>query len=277
MQTLTILQALWSMQALRGAPQERSLEDNIARIKGAGFGGFSSMWDDEAVARRAAGLARAEGLIVEGVLLPTSVEAMLPALDWGSKYGLHHLNVQLNMRPRRFEEAVAILHKLLDVTRQADFPVYVETHRGRLTNDLLVTLDLLDAVPEVRLLADLSHYVVAREVELPVSAEIDAQIEAILARSWAFHGRVAGSGQVQLPLSYPHSRPWIDQFAAWWARGFASWRRRADASAELTFTCELGPQPYAIPGPDGQDLTDRWQESLAMRDLVRGIWQRGAA
>ena len=42
----------------------------------------------------------------------------------------------------------------------------------------------------------------------------------------------------------------------------------------LTFLCELGPPSYAITGPDGTELSDRWQDALVMKDMVRALWQR---
>ena len=276
MQKLLVLQSLWAMQNLRNTPVDRSLEENIALIRQAGFDGISTMWHDDATASASAAAAQAEGLIMEGTCLPTDLDQVQPALERGVTHGLHHLNLQLDMRPRSFAEAVEILGRLEAMTAQVDFPVYVETHRGRLTNDLLFTLDLLDALPNLRLLGDLSHYVVAREVELPVSDETEQQINQVLDRVWAFHGRVAGSGQVQLPISFPQHKPYLDLFASWWARGFASWRKRAGADDELSYVCELGPQPYyAISGADSRDLTDRWDESLMLQTLVRDIWAKG--
>ena len=42
----------------------------------------------------------------------------------------------------------------------------------------------------------------------------------------------------------------------------------------LTFLCELGPPPYAITGPDGAELSDRWEDALMMKDMIRALWQR---
>jgi hypothetical protein len=79
----------------------------------------------------------------------------------------------------------------------------IETHRNRMTTDLYAMLHILDRLPALRLTADLSHYVVGREFEWPISRENHAYIKRILDNSWALHGRAPSREQIQLQLSFP--------------------------------------------------------------------------
>ncbi|MGB5511111.1 MAG: hypothetical protein WBM87_05325, partial [Woeseiaceae bacterium] len=147
-----------------------------------------------------------------------------------------------------------------------------ETHRDGLLNDLYFTLQLMDLVPEMRLCADLSHFVVDRELRAPVPARDQEYISTVLRRSDCFQGRVASREQVQIQIGFPQHQQWVEIFKGWWREGMRAWRQRSAADATLVFLCELGPPPYAITDGNQRELSDRWQESLQIRDWVRAIW-----
>jgi hypothetical protein len=271
-QQLLILQSLWAMERAHPEDPERPLEEKLKMILEAGYDGFGVTLTEPETARRVGEVARNEGKIVEGLWFPKTVDDLKPGLERAAAIGVHHLNIQPDVRPRRLEESLRILEGWQRLAEEVDFPVYIETHRDRLTNDLLVTLDILDRLPELKLLADLSHYVVAREMAWPIDVVRHEMIRRVLDAAWAFHGRVASSEQVQVELSFPQHRKWLELFLDWWTYGFRSWRERAGPDDVLTFVCELGPQPYAISDRRGRDSTDRWAEALTMRDLVRAKW-----
>ncbi|HYC24586.1 MAG TPA: sugar phosphate isomerase/epimerase [Roseiarcus sp.] len=276
MQTISIFQSLWAMERRHGDGFERSLEENVVMIHGAGFAGVSADYRDRDFVRRLSALLRAGGMRAEGQCFPKTVDELKPVLDIAAEFGVHHIDIQPDVRPRRLQECIPLIEGWRRLSDEVDFPVYIETHRDRMTTDLYFTLDLLDCFPDLKLLADLSHFLVGREFAWPVSPENHAMIRRILDHSWAFHGRVASREQVQIEISFPHHRMWFDLFLDWWDYGFRNWRQRAGADDDLAFTCELGPKPYAITGRDGEDTTDRWAEALLMKKEIEQLWRKTA-
>ncbi|WP_368517739.1 sugar phosphate isomerase/epimerase family protein [Rhizobium sp.] len=274
MQNLLIFQSLWSMERRSARYPELSLEESIDKIAAACFDGVSAHWSDRNFVSRVAGLLKQHGLRAEGQCFPKTVDDLKPVLEIAAEYDVHHICLQPDVRLRRLEDCIPLLEGWQRLAEEAGIDVWIETHRDRMTTDLFFTLDLLDRLPNLRLLGDISHFLVGREFAWPVSDENHALIHRILDSSWAFHGRVASREQVQIEISFPHHRPWVDLFLGWWEYGFKSWRKRADKDATLAFTCELGPKPYAITGRDGEDTTDRWEESLLMKREIHDLWAR---
>jgi hypothetical protein len=213
-------------------------------------------------------------MIWQAQCYPTNVDDLKPVLELVARLGADHVNLQPNVRPQRIEPCIALLDGWRRLADQAGVAVHVETHRDRMTTDLFFTLQLLDCFPDLRLTADVSHYLVGREFAWPVDDVNHAMIHRILDQSWAIHGRIASREQVQISLGFPQHAGWVELFMGWWEYAIRSWRKRAGPDAILTFLCELGPPPYAITGPDGAELSDRWRDALAMKQMIRALWQR---
>lgn len=203
---------------------------------------------------------------------PRSSDDMVPLLDFAVEMGACQANVISGVMPIRPEDAVATVRRWIAEAADRDMPILFETHRDGLLNDLYFTLQLMGLVPEMRLCADLSHFVVDREMRAPIPERDQGYISAVLNRSDCFQGRVASREQVQVQINFPQHQEWVEIFKGWWKDGMRAWRKRNDNDATLVFLCELGPPPYAITDANQDELSDRWEESLQIREWVQAIW-----
>jgi hypothetical protein len=271
---LHVYQALWAMDKL--VSPEASTAEKFDRVREAGFDGM-------AIDLGALTLAEAEATVphftrtgLRGGLtaFPASVEALRPALALAHRIAAPYVVVIGQEMPIKVADMIPVIEGWLRVAEQEGMPIQFETHRNCITNDLFATVQLLDAVPAMRLAADLSHYVVDREMPCPPSPSLQALVTRVLERSDSFQGRVAARGQIQIPLGFPQNAKWVELFRRWWREGFTAWqaRHRTD-DATLVFLCELGPPDYAITGADGGELSDRWEEALTLSRWARELWR----
>ena len=270
---LLVYQALWAMDRL--STPEASVAEKFDRVRAAGFQGMAidlgalTLEQAEATIPHFARTGLAGGLPA----FPSSIEALRPALALGHRIAAPFVVVIGQQMPVRVADMVPVIEGWLRVAEQERMPIQFETHRNCITNDLFATVQLLEALPEMRLAADLSHYVVDREMPCPPPPPLQRLIERVLDRSDSLQGRVAARGQIQIALDFPQNAKWVALFRDWWRQGFSAWlaRHRGEDSA-MVFLCELGPPDYAITGADGRELSDRWSEALLLAQWARESW-----
>jgi len=272
---LEIYQSLWGMELRNPSLVERAPEDAFKMVADAGFDG---MCLDPSVAEIPKNIAlkplfEKHGLGCMINAFPYAATDMVPLLDFAGDMNARMVNVISGLMPIRPEDAVAVVRQWIDEAAERSMPLLFETHRDGLLNDLYFTLQLMELVPEMRLCADLSHFVVDRELRAPVPKRDAQYISSVLDRSDCFQGRIANREQVQIQINFPQHQVWVDIFKGWWKEGMRAWRKRNADNATLIFLCELGPPPYAITDGDQNELSDRWEESLQIRDWALEIWE----
>lgn len=268
---LHVYQALW---ALTGEPVAESFD----RVADAGYHGMAVDLGALTLEQARATVPHFARTGLAGLVtaFPKSIEDLRPALHLAKDIGAPFVNIVGQVMPLRVAEMAEAIRAWLALAAEEGVPVQFETHRNCITNDLYSTLLLLDEIPELVLSADLSHYVVDREMPCPPTPLLQGHIERVLERSGSFQGRVAARGQIQVALDFPQNAKWVNLFLGWWEHGLRAFHRRHPA-ADAVFLCELGPPDYAITDAQGRELSDRWQEALQLRAHAQAIWARVAA
>jgi len=274
MQKLEVFQSLWAMELRRPGRPERPVEENFARVAEAGYHGIclDPAVDEIPAMRALQPLFEQHGLRCMINAFPHTIEEMRPLLELAREMGACHVNAIGGVMPITVDEGAEVARRWMENARAAGVNLLFETHRDSLLNDLYYTLQMLDEVPEMRLCADLSHFVVDREMRLPLRDADRAYMQRVLERSDCFQGRIANREQVQIQIDFPQHQPWVEQFKTWWSDGIALWRARSEPDATLVFLCELGPPAYAITDARGAELSDRWLEALKIRSWVERMW-----
>lgn len=275
MQSVKFYQSLWAMELRRPDGFERSIEDQFEMIANAGYDGVCL---DPAADEIEACLAKKPFFEKHGLgcminAFPKSDDDLRRLLAMAREMNATTFSIIGVVYPLTVDDAAPIIRRWLDIAHDADVRVMFETHRDCITNDMFATLQLMDAIAEMRICADFSHYVLNRELALPLTQEWTHLFDRLIDRSDCFQGRIANREQIQVSADFPQHAQWTALFKTFWRKGFHSWRARNNDNAELVFLCELGPPPYAITDAKGNELSDRWAEALTIKSWVEEIWR----
>ncbi|WP_127493733.1 sugar phosphate isomerase/epimerase family protein [Paenibacillus glycanilyticus] len=282
---LDIQQSWWAMSGVGTDGREWSLEEKFEKLAEAGFTGIHAAIPPEQEQEKWRRLLDYYDFSFGTGGFPGSVKELEEDADKAVAFGATYISSQVRDSLVIGDEAVSLLRDMNKAAADIGIAHFVETHRGRITQDLLRTSGYVDALPELRLTIDFSHYVLAGEMDgfLP-DYEFKAQmhLNKLLSRTSCIHGRISNGQQIQIDSEYNEEDPLVQLFASWWRQGMVYWLSSADPYASLPFVCELGPTPYGIGtpnnhGPRQDDATSRWNQSLKLMKLAKYQWKKAIA
>ncbi|MCL5997289.1 MAG: hypothetical protein M1546_14720 [Chloroflexi bacterium] len=176
------------------------------------------------------------------------------------------------------DEVHRLVEAVLNASAQFDLPMYIETHRATITQDIWRTVKLTEWFPEVRFNGDFSHWYAGLEM---VYGNIEAKfdfLQPVFDRVRFFHGRISSSGCIQVDIGDGTGRLNVAHFREMWTRSMVAFLRSAQPGDFLCFTPELlGPEiNYArlIPAQTGEwvEESDRWQQALLYTRIAQECW-----
>jgi len=280
MANLDVFQSMWAMEYKRPDGFELTLEEKIIKIANAGFVGvsFDIGYHSFDIISEAMPLLEKYQLDLVYNAFVKSSEHYQDVIDFVSKQSIQPRFIAIvgQIEPWSVDEVATTTKQWMAISAAAGIASHVEIHRNCMTNDLLFTLQLMEKVPDLLMVADLSHTLVNQEFYLPLPESAKQRISEFLVRAEAFHGRVATREQVQVPFMFEQHKEWLQLFKTWWLEGFTRWieRHGKESADACVFLCELGPPVYAITDSNGNELSDRWEEALQMKAMAEVLWQQ---
>ncbi len=177
------------------------------------------------------------------------------------------------------QEVDQLVSYVIDSSVKNDFPIYIETHRATITQDMQRTVEMIKRFPEIRFNGDFSHWYTGQEM---VYGGIENKwdfIAPVFERVRFVHARIGNPGSIQVDIADGKNQVYVDHFREMWTRAFTGFINSAAPGDFLCFTVELLQSDifYArvVKNAQGQwvEEGDRWQQALLYTDIAKECWQ----
>lgn len=252
-------------------------EAMIERLKADGFDGV-----------QVAGVERPRGFPHCGMgRINTPAEA-LPLARQHADLGDLCLTLHVGWGIEDDDEVFRLVEAILSASEITKLPIFIETHRATITQDMWRTVQIVKRFPEVLFNGDFSHYYCGQEMVyggadmmsgVPLKMDFMAPV---FDRIGFMHGRIASPGSMQMPIDDASSRPaaatgvadYFADFRAMWTRAMRGYLANAGPGDTLVFAPEiLAPTYYyarVFRDFAGRFIeeTDRYAQSLLYRRVA---------
>lgn len=259
-----------------------SLDEQLAAIAQAGYDGvqFFKPGEGDADACRSAGLRMAG---VGRINRPDEADKIAAhAADSGHEC----LTLHVGWGMESDDEAARLIEAVLDAHHRRALPLYPETHRATIFQDMQRTIGFVRRFPDLRFNGDFSHWYAGQEMVYGGFENKLAFIDPVLTRVRFMHGRIASPGCIQVDLGDGNpetNAPHLAHFRAMWTRAFAGFLAGAAPGDVVVFAPELlSPKIFyarTFTGASGRSVEegDRWSQARLCCDIARqcfnAAWQ----
>lgn len=252
-------------------------EEMIERLKADGFEGVQAPGSNRIAGLPHCGLGRVN----------TPAEA-LPLARQHADLGDLCLTLHVGWGIEDDDEVFRLVESILSASDSTNLPIFIETHRATITQDMWRTVQIVKRFPDVLFNGDFSHYYCGQEMVyggadmisgVPVKMEFMAPV---FDRIGFMHGRIASPGSMQMPIDDASRRPdaatgvadYFADFRSMWTRAMRGFLTNARAGDILVFAPEiLAPTYYyarVFRDSTGRftEESDRYAQALLYRQVA---------
>ena len=204
-------------------------------------------------------------ILTQGQTYQDHIQSLESQFEFAAQCDVAFINSHTGRDIFPFEENLQIFERVVELSQNSGIPILIETHRGRPTYSAIETRKYLEALPELRLTADFSHWMVVHESDL--SDQRDT-VELAMTRADYIHARVGYAEGPQIPD--PRAPEWqhaVDSHVRLWQMIVD--HKKSSGKESLYITPEFGPPAYMHTAPfTNQPVGDVWEQNVYMRDLL---------
>lgn len=217
--------------------------------------------------------ARAHGLGVCGSGRVNKPSDAYRLAEEAQRAGLECLTLHVGWGYEAQDDAVRLIEAVLDASDKYSMPLYVETHRATIFQDIWRTVHFIHQFPQLQFNGDFSHWYTGLEMVYGGFETKLAFIQPVIERVHFLHGRIGNPGCMQVDigdLERSSKLPFVQHFRTLWKQVFTAFLWRSSPGQSFCFAAELlAPHIYYAREFNNREESDRWQQSLVLTQIAR--------